>query len=85
MRVARQQWVSLQCVRLPVVHLRYSLGMAKKRELLSAEQLDAMTPDQRAAAFRDRIVTDPDDLPEEFRLRIYERAKRLGAEHTDRS
>ena len=59
--------------------------MAKKRESLSAEQLDAMTPDERAQAFRDRIVTDPGELPEDFRRKIYDRARQLGAEHADRS
>ena len=58
--------------------------MADKREILSAEQLDAMTPDERAQAFRRRIVTDADELPEDFRRKIYDRAKQLGAEHVDR-
>jgi hypothetical protein len=35
-----------------------------------------MTPDQRAKAFVDRIVTDA----EVFRDRVFETAKRLGAE-----
>lgn len=59
--------------------------MAGKRERLSTEQLDAMTPDERAQAFRDRIVTDPDELPENFRRKIYDRARQLGAERADRS
>jgi hypothetical protein len=53
--------------------------MVDKQKILTAEELDAMTPDQRAMAFRDRIVTDPDELPEEFRDRVFETAKRLGA------
>lgn len=57
--------------------------MAEKREILTAEELDAMTPDQRARAFRDRIVTDPEELPEEFRDQVYETAKRLGAKRAD--
>ncbi len=59
--------------------------MADKREILTAEQLDAMTPDERAQAFRDRIITRPDELPEDFREKIYDRAQQLGAEHADRS
>ena len=59
--------------------------MADKPEVLSAEQLDAMTPDERAQAFRDRVVTDPDELPEDWRRKIYDRAQQLGAEHADRS
>ncbi len=59
--------------------------MADKPEVLSADQLDAMTPDERAQAFRDRIITDADEMPENFRGNIYDRAKQLGAEHADRS
>jgi len=59
--------------------------MADERAILSAEELDAMTPDERAQAFRDRIVTDPDELPDEFRRKIYSRAKQLGTERADRS
>ncbi|NCG37918.1 MAG: hypothetical protein GWP48_10405 [Actinobacteria bacterium] len=50
-----------------------------------AEQRDAMMPDERAQAFRDRIITDPDEFPEDFRRKIYDRAQQLGAEHSDRS
>ncbi len=59
--------------------------MADKPEVLSAEQLDAMTPDERAQAFRDRVVTDPDELPEDWRRKIYDRAQQLGAERADGS
>lgn len=57
--------------------------MADRHGILSAEELDAMTPDQRARAFRDRIVTDPEEVPEDFRDRVFETAKRLGAERAD--
>lgn len=57
--------------------------MADKYTILTAEELDAMTPDQRARAFRDRIVTDPEEVPEDFRDRVFETAKRLGAERAD--
>ena len=57
--------------------------MADKHKILTAEELDAMTPDQRARAFRDRIVTDPEELPEDFRDQIFETAKRLGAERAE--
>lgn len=59
--------------------------MANKPESLTAEQLDAMSPYERAQAFRDRIVTDPDELPADFRRKIHDRARRLGAERVDRS
>ncbi len=51
--------------------------MADKRKILTAEELDAMTPDQRAAAFDERIVRDLDQLPAAFRARIMETGKRL--------
>ena len=54
--------------------------MADKRELLTAAQLDAMTPNERQAAFNDRIVTNLDDLPTEFRNRVVATAERLGRE-----
>jgi hypothetical protein len=41
---------------------------------LTAADLDAMTPDQRAAALRERLVTDLDDLRPEFRERVVEKA-----------
>lgn len=47
---------------------------------LSADDLDSMTPDERLAAFRQRIVTDPDEIPTDFRDRIYETGRRLARE-----
>ena len=51
--------------------------MGNDRPFRSAENLDAMTPDKRLAAFRERIITNPDDLPAEFFERIYETGRRL--------
>ena len=47
-------------------------------EPLSADQLDKMSPDERAKAFRERIVTDADAIPAEFRDKIFKRARSLG-------
>ena len=47
---------------------------------ISAEDLDAMTPNERLAAFQARIITDPAAIPTEFRERIYESARQLGRE-----
>ncbi|MCB0974814.1 MAG: hypothetical protein KDB86_09685 [Actinobacteria bacterium] len=47
---------------------------------ISAEDLDAMTPNERLAAFQARIVTDPAAIPPDFRERIYESARQLGRE-----
>lgn len=54
--------------------------MDADRPFLSAEDLDAMTPDERLAAFRERIVTDLAELPADFRSRIHETGRRLGRE-----
>lgn len=54
--------------------------MASKPELLTAAQLDAMTPNERMAAFEQRVVTDLDALPDEFRDRVVATAERLGQE-----
>jgi hypothetical protein len=44
---------------MAVLPARESHNVADRREILSAEQLDAMTPNKRAQAFWDRIATDP--------------------------
>jgi hypothetical protein len=50
--------------------------MAEKPELITAAALDDMSPDERAAV-RERIVTDLDELPAEFRQRVVATAERL--------
>jgi hypothetical protein len=49
-------------------------------DFLTAAQLDAMTPDERMAAFEQRVVTDLEALPTEFRDRVTATAERLGRE-----
>jgi hypothetical protein len=53
------------------------------RRLLTAPELDAMTPDQRAAAVGERIVTNLDELPAEFRQRVLDTGARLAAERRE--
>jgi hypothetical protein len=48
--------------------------------LITAAELDEMTPDQRAAAFNDRIITDLDELPDDFRQKVIDTAHRLAAQ-----
>ena len=48
----------------------YAAAVAKDSRFLSAPDLDAMSPDERAAALNERIVTDLQTLPEEFRDRV---------------
>ena len=54
--------------------------MGSEPKLLTAADLDAMTPAERSAAFEERLVTDLDSLPEDFRNRIVATAERLGKE-----
>ena len=51
--------------------------MAEDERTLTAAELDQMSPDERAAALRDRLVTDLDELPKPFRHRVEETARRL--------
>lgn len=61
------------------------MSNARTAAILSADQLDATTPDESAQASRDRLITDADELSENLRRKIYDRAKQLGAEHADHS
>ena len=48
--------------------------------LITAEELEAMSPDERAAVVNERIVTDLDELPTEFRAQVVATGQRLAAE-----
>jgi hypothetical protein len=54
--------------------------MGVERELLTAAEMDAMTPDERATAVRERIATDLDEIPDGFRARIERTGQRLATE-----
>lgn len=58
--------------------------MAEKPELITAAALDGMSPDERAAAVREHIVTDLDELPTEFRRRVVATAERLARQREAR-
>ncbi|MCA1697253.1 MAG: hypothetical protein LC749_22465 [Actinobacteria bacterium] len=51
--------------------------MADSPRVITAAQLDAMSPDERARVVREHIVTDLDELPEGFRRRVETTAARL--------
>ena len=57
--------------------------MSDDRRLLTAPDLDAMTPDQRAAAVSERIVTNLGELPAEYRQRVLDTGARLAAERRE--
>ena len=54
--------------------------MAVSPEIVTAQDLDAMTSNERAKAFEDHLVRDLDDLPVEFRVRVEAAGRRLAAE-----
>ena len=58
----------------------YDERVSEHRSLLTASELDAMSPDERAAAVADRLVTDLEELPDEFRQRVVHTGARLAAE-----
>jgi len=51
--------------------------------LITAADLDQMSPDERARVVREHLVTDLDHLPDDFRRRVEATAGRL-AEQLDR-
>jgi hypothetical protein len=55
----------------------YAGDVADAPRVISAEELDAMSPDERAQVVRDHIVTDLGQLPDGFRRRVETTAARL--------
>ena len=49
------------------------------RPVLTAEDLDRMTPEERQAAFDARVVTDLKELPAEYVAQLQARAAALAA------
>ena len=48
--------------------------------VLTAEDLDRMTPQERQAAFDARVVTDLEELPAEYMAKLQARAAALAAQ-----
>ena len=59
--------------------------MATPRQLVTAAEMDKMTPQQRADAVDASIVRDWDDVTPEFRDRVLARAKQLADEFNARA
>lgn len=53
------------------------LAVDQESHILTAAELDAMTPDERRAEFRRRVVRDVADLPDDLRERIRSTAETL--------
>ena len=77
----RQHWQADEraCRRAPGVSTgyRYSCYVTDAPRLITAEELDAMSPDERARVVREHVVTDLDQLPDDFRRRVETTAGRL--------
>ena len=54
--------------------------MADGSRVVSAADFDEMTPDERAAAVAEGVVTDWSEIPPGFRDRIVNTAKRLSTD-----
>ena len=52
--------------------------MADSQRVITAEELERMTPNERAEAIRRSTVASLDDVSDEFRTRIEATAARLG-------
>lgn len=59
------------------------MNMSKPR-VMSAAELDALSPEERERHFAESIVT-PDQLPDDYRQRIIDRQNRLIAEREQRA
>ena len=53
-------------------------GVDGPEDIVSAAELEAMTPQQRAELIGAAIVTEWTQVPESFRVRVNERARTLG-------
>ena len=56
--------------------------MALPTKIVSAAEMDYMTPAERAAVVDAGIVRNLDDLPEAFRLKILAKAQQIHDERT---
>ena len=56
--------------------------MSADRNLVTAAELDAMSPDERAALVSERIVTNLDELSPEFRDRVLTTGRQLASERS---
>jgi hypothetical protein len=53
--------------------------MSLNQKMVTAADLDLMSPNERAEAFAERVILDLDELPEEFRSKVLETSAVLAA------
>ncbi len=63
----------------------YPAEVADAPRLIIAEELDAMSPDERARVVREHVVTNLDEVPEDFRQRVETTASRLAQQRVPRA
>jgi len=59
--------------------------VADAPRLIKAEELDAMSPDERARVVCEHVVTNLDEVPEDFRQRVETTAGRLAQQRLPRA
>jgi hypothetical protein len=59
--------------------------VAEQRKIITAAEMDKMTPRERADAVDSSIVRSWDDVPEPFRTEVQETARRLGQQRRARA
>lgn len=60
---------------------RYRVGVADER-ILTAAELELMTPDERQRLFNERVITDLSQVDPEFLAKVRAKARELHAERT---
>jgi hypothetical protein len=53
--------------------------MIQNRKMVTAADLDLMSPNERAAAFAERVILNLDELPKGFRAQVLETGAVLAA------
>ena len=71
----------MSCVRSPLLRARrrYPVAVGKNRDVLTATELDELSPSERAQAVKEGVVEDLDQIPEGFRRQVEATARRLSA------
>jgi hypothetical protein len=64
---------------------RYDVTMAEPRKIITAAEMDQMTPQERANAVDASEVRSWDEVPETLKAKVFETARRLGDKRRQRA
>jgi hypothetical protein len=81
-RLSAAPTIGIRSERVDQGHRATLVFVSSDRQLVTAEQLDAMSPNERAAVLTEHLVTDLAELPEAFRERVLATGRRLATERT---